>query len=67
MILLCIDDRHLGEKTKTRLTKGKTYDATEYYIGYAVTNDDGEKETFCKERFVRLDIKRDIKLKKLGI
>lgn len=46
------------------LTKGKVYDAIEYSSFFKLINDIDEKETFVKERFIKL---REYNLKKLGI
>lgn len=50
------------------LTIGKTYDVIyEDYDGYLLKDDTGERRTYNKERFDKLEDVRDKKLNKLGI
>ena len=68
MIVICIDDKHLASKKKTRLTLNKKYEVLSIsYVGYRLVNDEGELETFVKDRFIKLQDKRISRLKELGI
>ena len=65
---ICINNdinlTHPDNLGKTRLTKDKVYIGEEYYTGIETINDDGQKETFAHERFIKL---REHNLEKLGI
>ena len=64
----CINNKmnltHPESNELTRLTEGKLYDGISYQIGINVINDEGYRETFVHERFIKM---REINLKKLGI
>jgi hypothetical protein len=68
MKIMCLDNKiEWANNKELKLTIGKIYDAKEYVIGFSVINDLGERETFQKDRFIKIRHLRHQNLLKLEI